>query len=87
MLRSSSRDSLFFQLFIEKDELNCLQDVVDIATLQHGPHNVLYDLAFTLIHEGKIKQAEKIFQTPWLRARNDRVTLHAFLFAGRRKSK
>ncbi len=71
-----------FQLFIEKDELNRLQDIVDIATLQHGPHNVLHDLAFTLIQGGKMKQAEKIFQTPWLKARNDRINLHALFFAG-----
>jgi hypothetical protein len=42
----------------------------------------LYDLAFTLIQSGKIKQAEKIFQTPWLKTRNDRINLHALLFAG-----
>jgi hypothetical protein len=41
----------------------------------------LYDLAFTLIQSGKIKQAEKIFQTPWLKTRNDRINLHALLFA------
>ena len=29
-----------------------------------------------------MKQAEKIFQTPWLKARNDRINLHALLFAG-----
>jgi len=63
--------------------LNRLQDIVDIATLQHGPHNVLHDLAFTLIQNGKSKQAEKIFQTPWLRARNDRINLHALLCAGK----
>lgn len=74
-----------FQVFIEKDELNCLQQVVDIATEQHGPHNVLTDLALTLIGCGKLKQAEKIFQTPWLRARTDRINLHAFLLAGRRR--
>ncbi|CAF0909776.1 unnamed protein product [Adineta steineri] len=70
-----------FDLFIQKDELNRLQDIVDIATLQHGPRNVLHDLGFSLIQSGKIKQAEKIFQTPWLKARNDRINLHALLFA------
>ncbi|CAF0726305.1 unnamed protein product [Adineta ricciae] len=70
-----------FELFISKDELNRLQDVVDIATLQHGPRNVLHDLGFSLIQNGKIKQAEKIFQTPWLKARNDRINLHSLLFA------
>ncbi|CAF3583271.1 unnamed protein product [Rotaria sordida] len=70
-----------FKLFIEKNELNRLQDIVDIATLQHGSRNVLHDLAFTLIESGKIKQAEKIFQTPWLKARNSRINLHALLFA------
>ena len=63
--------------------MNRLQDIVDIATLQHGPHNVLHDLAFTLIKNGKLKQAEKIFQTPWLKARNDRINLHSLLFAGK----
>ncbi|CAF4575672.1 unnamed protein product [Rotaria sp. Silwood1] len=70
-----------FKLFIEKNELNRLQDIVDIATLQHGSRNVLHDLAFTLIEGGKIKQAEKIFRTPWLKARNSRINLHALLFA------
>ncbi|CAF2475157.1 unnamed protein product [Rotaria sp. Silwood2] len=68
-------------LFIEKNELNRLQDIVDIATLQHGSRNVLHDLAFTLIEGEKIKQAEKIFRTPWLKARNSRINLHALLFA------
>jgi len=36
----------------------------------------------TLIQGGKIKQAEKIFQTPWLKARNDRINLHALMLAG-----
>ncbi|CAF4188355.1 unnamed protein product [Rotaria sp. Silwood2] len=70
-----------FKLFIEKNELNRLQDIVDIATLQHGSRNVLHDLAFTLIEGEKIKQAEKIFRTPWLKARNSRINLHALLFA------
>ncbi|CAF4824261.1 unnamed protein product, partial [Rotaria magnacalcarata] len=56
--------------------------IVDIATLQHGSRNVLHDLAFTLIEAGKTKQAEKIFRTPWLKARNSRINLHALLLAG-----
>ena len=56
---------------------------MDIATLQHGPNNVLHDLAFALIQAGKTKQAEKIFQTPWLRARNERINLHSLLLAGK----
>lgn len=70
-----------FELFIKSNELNRLQDVVDVATLQHGPNNVLHDLGFALIQAGNLKQAEKIFQTPWLKARNERINLHALLLA------
>ncbi|CAF5197236.1 unnamed protein product, partial [Rotaria magnacalcarata] len=50
MRENSSIPYLYlFKLFIEKNELNRLQDIVDIATLQHGSRNVLHDLAFTLI--------------------------------------
>ena len=59
-----------------------MQDLVDTATLQHGASNVLHDLAFMLIKCGKLKQAEKVFQTPWLQAKNNRIDLHAVLFAG-----
>ncbi|CAF1637026.1 unnamed protein product [Rotaria magnacalcarata] len=82
MRENSSIPYLYlFKLFIEKNELNRLQDIVDIATLQHGSRNVLHDLAFTLIDAGKTKQAEKIFRTPWLKARNSRINLHALLLA------
>jgi hypothetical protein len=59
-----------------------LQDIVDIAALQHGPNNILHDLGFALIQAGKIKQAEKVFRTSWLKARNERISLHALLFSG-----
>jgi hypothetical protein len=74
------------KLFIEKDQYNRLQDIVDIATLHHGSQNVLHDLGFVLIENGKIKQAERIFQTSWLRAKNERINLHALFFAGRKFS-
>lgn len=74
---------LLLKLFIEKDQVNRLQDIVDIATLHHGSQNVFHDLGFALIQSGKMKQAERIFQKSWLRARNERISLHASLFAGK----
>ena len=74
----------FLKLFIEKDELNRLQDIVDIEILHHGSQNVLHDLGFVLIQNRKTKQAKRIFQTSWLKARNDRINLHALLFTGRK---
>ena len=78
---------LFFQLFIKRGELNRLQDIVDLATTQHGSQNISHDLAFALIDQGKIKQAERIFQMPWFRVRNDRINLHALLLAGKTTKK
>ena len=70
-----------FELFIQENLLDHLQKVVDIASAQHGAQNVSHDLAFTMILNGKTKQAERIFQIPWFRAKNDRIRLHSLLFA------
>lgn len=84
--QNSSRFSILLfrlKIFIGKNEVNCLQDIVNIATLHHGSQNVFHDLGFILIEYGKTKQAERIFQKCWLKARNERISLHAALFASK----
>ena len=67
--------------------MNRLQEVVDLATHYHGFQNVSHDLAFILIQHGKIKQAERIFQLPWFRVRNDRIHFHSLRLSGSNKIK
>ena len=83
--RKKINSSSGFQLkiFLGRNEVNRLQDIVDIATLHHGSQNVFHDLGFILIEYGKTKQAERIFQKSWLKARNDRIALHTSFFASR----
>ena len=76
-------DSSRLKIFIAKNDVNRLQDIVDIVALHHGSQNVFHDLGFILIEYGKTKQAERIFQKCWLKARNDRIALHASFFASR----
>lgn len=70
-----------FDLFIRENLLDHLQKVVDLASAQHGSQNVSHDLAFTMIRNGKTKQAERIFQISWFRPKNERIRLHSLLFA------
>ncbi|CAF1228662.1 unnamed protein product, partial [Didymodactylos carnosus] len=65
-----------FEFFIDKNDMVSLQEIVDLVTLQHGAQNVLHDLGLVLIKCEKLKHGEKIFQLPWLRAKNERVENH-----------
>ncbi|GAV05755.1 hypothetical protein RvY_15835 [Ramazzottius varieornatus] len=58
---------------IEMEDTASLQTVVDQSIKIHGESNSLYDLAFAFLEAGKEKQARKIFDTPGLRARIDRL--------------
>lgn len=62
-----------------KNELSCkliqaedaanLQRITDLSTDVHGEVNSLYDLVFSFIECGRIRQARKILETPGLRVR------------------
>ena len=58
---------------IEVEDTISLQTVVDLSIKIHGESNTLYDLAFAFLEAGKEKQAQKIFDTPGLRGRIDRL--------------
>ncbi|XP_055339824.1 leucine-rich PPR motif-containing protein, mitochondrial-like [Paramacrobiotus metropolitanus] len=62
---------------IEAEDPKTLQQVMDATIKVHGETNALYDLAFSFIEAGRVKQAQKIFDTPGLRARHDRLEAFA----------
>nr|XP_037275574.1 leucine-rich PPR motif-containing protein, mitochondrial-like [Rhipicephalus microplus] len=51
-----------------------LQKVVDISTEVHGEANTLFDLTAYFLECGHVRQAQKILETPGLRARHQRLS-------------
>ncbi|KAK8774577.1 hypothetical protein V5799_010889 [Amblyomma americanum] len=58
---------------IEQGRSEELQKVVDISTEVHGEANTLFDLAAYFLECGHVRQAQKILETPGLRARHQRL--------------
>lgn len=48
--------------FIESEDASSLQVLTDLSTTIHGEVNSLYDLMFSFIDSGRIKQARKILE-------------------------
>lgn len=55
---------------IQSEDASSLQRITDLSTDIHGEVNSLYDLVFSFIECGRIRQARKILETPGLRTRN-----------------
>ncbi|XP_064484083.1 leucine-rich PPR motif-containing protein, mitochondrial-like [Ornithodoros turicata] len=60
---------------IEKADHEGLQKVVDLSIEAHGEMNTLYDLATYFLECGQVRQAQKILETPGLRAKHQRLDL------------
>lgn len=58
---------------IEKGDHKTLQRIVDRSTETHGELNTLHLLAYSFIECGKVDDARRIFQTPGMRPRQDRL--------------
>ncbi|XP_050036569.1 leucine-rich PPR motif-containing protein, mitochondrial [Dermacentor andersoni] len=58
---------------INKELSEELQKVVDISTEVHGEANTLFDLTAYFLECGHVRQAQKILETPGLRARHERL--------------
>jgi leucine-rich PPR motif-containing protein len=58
---------------IQKEDAGNLQKVTDLSTDIHGEVNSLYDLVFSFVECGRIRQARKILETPGLRTRPQRI--------------
>lgn len=58
---------------IQEERSQELQRVVDISTEVHGEMNTLYDLMSYFLECGHVRQAQKILETPGLRARHQRL--------------
>ncbi|XP_077537717.1 leucine-rich PPR motif-containing protein, mitochondrial-like [Haemaphysalis longicornis] len=58
---------------IQEERSQELQRVVDISTEVHGEMNTLYDLMSYFLECGHMRQAQKILETPGLRARHHRL--------------
>ncbi|XP_071440491.1 leucine-rich PPR motif-containing protein, mitochondrial [Hetaerina americana] len=59
---------------IEAEDAVSLQRITDISTRIHGEVNSLYDLVFSFIECGRLKQARRILETPGLRNRPNRLS-------------
>lgn len=55
---------------IEIEDAESLQRITDLSTDIHGEVNSLYDLVFSFIECGRIRQARKILETPGLRTKS-----------------
>ncbi|XP_063702468.1 leucine-rich PPR motif-containing protein, mitochondrial [Culicoides brevitarsis] len=58
---------------IEKEDAAGLQKLTDLSTDIHGEVNSLYDLVFSFIECGRIRQARKILETPGLETRKMKI--------------
>lgn len=59
---------------IQKEDAANLQRLTDLSTSVHGEVNSLYDLVFSFVECGRIRQARKILETPGLRTRPQRIS-------------
>ncbi|XP_065358584.1 leucine-rich PPR motif-containing protein, mitochondrial [Calliphora vicina] len=66
------KNELARRLILAEDAAN-LQKVTDLSTNIHGEINSLYDLVFSFVECGRIRQARKILETPGLRTRPHRI--------------
>lgn len=67
------KNDLACRLINSEDAAN-LQRITDLSTEVHGEVNSLYDLVFSFIECGRVRQARKILETPGLRSRSGRIT-------------
>ncbi|KAH8391791.1 hypothetical protein KR215_003667 [Drosophila sulfurigaster] len=58
---------------IQKEDAANLQRLTDLSTSIHGEVNSLYDLVFSFVECGRVRQARKILETPGLRTRPQRI--------------
>jgi leucine-rich PPR motif-containing protein, mitochondrial len=58
---------------IQAEDAGNLQRLTDLSTDIHGEVNSLYDLVFSFVECGRIRQARKILETPGLRTRPQRI--------------
>lgn len=58
---------------IQTEDAANLQKITDLSTNIHGEINSLYDLVFSFVECGRIRQARKILETPGLRTRSHRI--------------
>lgn len=66
------KNELTCKLIQAEDAIN-LQRLTDLSTNIHGEVNSLYDLVFSFVECGRIRQARKILETPGLRNRPQRI--------------
>ncbi|XP_017021796.1 leucine-rich PPR motif-containing protein, mitochondrial [Drosophila kikkawai] len=59
---------------IQKEDAANLQRLTDLSTGIHGEVNSLYDLVFSFVECGRVRQARKILETPGLRTRPQRIS-------------
>lgn len=60
---------------IQAEDATNLQKLTDLSTNIHGEVNSLYDLVFSFVECGRIRQARKILETPGLRNRPQRINM------------
>ncbi|KAL8619576.1 hypothetical protein ACOMHN_019632 [Nucella lapillus] len=80
--RSPTVDKVL-QFFINKEDPDSLQKVVDLLTEVHGLMNVLHHLIADFIECGHVKKARKIMETSGLRANMQRLNYHCQSFIER----
>ena len=59
---------------IQTEDAPNLQRITDLSTEIHGEVNSLYDLVFSFVECGRVRQARKILETPGLRTRPQRIS-------------
>lgn len=58
---------------IQNEDAENLQRITDLSTNIHGEINSLYDLVFSFVECGRIRQARRILETPGLQTRPYRI--------------
>ncbi|XP_076463614.1 leucine-rich PPR motif-containing protein, mitochondrial-like [Babylonia areolata] len=81
--KSTPQVDKVLQFFINKEDPDSLQKVVDILTEVHGLLNVLHHLIADFIECGHVKKARKIMETPGLRANMQRLNYYCQSFIER----
>ncbi|KAK7104135.1 leucine-rich PPR motif-containing protein, mitochondrial-like [Littorina saxatilis] len=81
--RRSPKVDKVLQFFINKEDPDRLQKVVDVLTELYGLMNVFHHLIADFIECGHIKKARKIMETPGLRANMQRLNYYCQSFIER----
>uniref|UniRef100_T1IT81 Pentacotripeptide-repeat region of PRORP domain-containing protein n=1 Tax=Strigamia maritima TaxID=126957 RepID=T1IT81_STRMM len=75
MYRCTPWRSHLLERLIEDEDTEGIHKIIELNSKIHGKENTMYDLAFSFLYCGKLRDAHKIFHNTGFRAKQDRLDL------------